>query len=75
MKLAILAAVVLVELHGPNGQPLDINPAEVSSLRPPADALGRWAKGTRCVVVMSNGRFNAVAEDCETAVQKLERAK
>jgi hypothetical protein len=65
------AIIALVELHGPSGQVLQINPAEVSSLRAPVDATGHWGEGTRCVIVMTNGRSNAIAEDCDTAARKL----
>lgn len=67
-------AIALVELHGPSGQPLEINPNEVSSVRQPLDPLHprqHWAKGTHCILVMGNGGMNAVAEDCATVMQKL----
>jgi len=77
-SLALILALVFVELHGPTGQVLEINPAEVSSLREPLDeSVGRhhWGRGTHCVVVMANGGFNAVAEDCATVLKKLEQVK
>jgi uncharacterized protein YlzI (FlbEa/FlbD family) len=68
-----LAGITLVELHAPNGHPVEINPAEVSSLREPVDeATHHWFPGTRCIIVMSNGRFYAVAENCEAVKEKLE---
>jgi len=66
-----IAAVALVELHAPSGQVIAINPSQVSSLRAPLDVSGHWGKGTRCVVVMSNGGFNAVVEDCATVERML----
>jgi hypothetical protein len=69
--ILLLAAITLVELHGPSGQRIEINPAEISSVREPLDFKTHWAAGTRCVIVMSNGRYIAVAEDCLTAAQKL----
>jgi hypothetical protein len=73
MILAALLAVAFVELHGPSGQVLEINPALVSSIRQPLDVAGprHWAHGTRCVIVMSNGMFLAVSEDCPTAIKLL----
>lgn len=65
-------AMTLVELHGPTGQRLELNPAEVSSLREPIDIKGHWARGTHCIVVMANGGFIAVTEDCDTVKQKLQ---
>jgi hypothetical protein len=70
----LLVAITLVELHGPTGQNIEINTAEISSLREPVD-LSRdhhhWAKGIRCIIVMSNGKYIAVIEDCQTVAQKL----
>ena len=72
MILAMILAATFVELHGPSGQLLEVNPAEVSSLRTPLELGSRhWATGTKCVCVMTNGKFIALAEDCATAVEKL----
>jgi hypothetical protein len=74
--VALAVAVALVEFHGPAGHRIEINPAEVSSLREPMDIpRGHWARGTRCVIIMTNRMFNAVAEDCLTVEQKLEAGK
>jgi len=71
MNRWLVGAVALVELHGPTGQVIAINPEQVSSLRAPLDVKGHWGQRTRCVVVMSNGRFNAVTEDCVTVERML----
>lgn len=71
MTIATLVAVTLVELHGPTGHLLEVNPAAVSSLRAPIDIKSHWAKNTRCVLVMTNGKYIAVTEDCLTVTQKL----
>lgn len=63
--------LVLVELHGPSGQIVEINPAEVSSVRQPLDVRGHWMQGTKCIIVMSNGGYIATSEDCPTVTQKL----
>jgi len=76
MKFAALP-VVFVELTAPTGQMIIINPAEVSSLVEPAQ-VGRerhFVQGTRCVVVMSNSRINAVAEPCKAVEEMMEEAK
>jgi len=75
MILGLIFALTLVEFHAPSGQRVEINPAEVSSLREPIDIKGHWGKGTHCVIVMTNGRFNGVAESCAVAEQKLQDAK
>jgi hypothetical protein len=62
-----VVALFLVQLTTPNGKRhLHINPNEVSTVREPHDgALGHYGKGTNCVLVMANGRFNAVRETCD----------
>ena len=73
MQSVVVAAVVLVELHSPSGHTIHINPAEVSSMRAPIGGnVGHWKQGTKCILVMSNGRVNAVIEDCATVLHKLE---
>jgi hypothetical protein len=67
----VALAVVLIQLRSPNGQPIEINPAEISSMRPPLNTSGRWAKDARCVLVMTNGRVNAVAEECAAIMRML----
>jgi hypothetical protein len=66
------AGVTLVELHAPGGQPLEINPTAVSSVRAPIDFHRHWGRGTQCVLVMTNGRVNAVIEDCATVMHRLQ---
>jgi len=71
MYLCVALVLALIELHGPTGQLLEINPAAVSSVRQPIDVSGHWAKGTRCILVMTNGGYISVSEDCPTVVDKL----
>ena len=62
-----VAALELLELHGPDGQTAWVNALEISSLRGPvaADVARHFPKGTGCVVVMTNGKFLAVTEPCQ----------
>jgi len=73
--IVLAAAIALIELHGPSGQVVGINPAEISSVRSPIEDSGRWAEGAHCVIVMTNGRVNAVAEDCDTVMRKANDQK
>ena len=69
-------ALVLIQLHGPDGTLIDINPHEVSSLISPSELPeGHMAKGTSCIVFMTNGRSNAVRENCEDVRRRVEDAK
>jgi hypothetical protein len=63
----------LIQTHGPNGQVIDINPHEVSSVRTPQKgAQEHFPPGTNCIVIMNNGRINAIIEDCELIRQEVE---
>jgi hypothetical protein len=72
MKLVVVV-ITLVQLTGPDGkQRIDINPTEVTSIREPHGVdQGHWAKGTNCLVVMADGKFITVSEDCATVRQRL----
>jgi hypothetical protein len=71
--LILAAAISLVELHGPTGQAITVNPAAVSSVRTPIGAAHQhWGPGTKCVLVMGNGALIAVAEDCAAVVRLLQ---
>jgi hypothetical protein len=70
------AAIALIELHGPAGQRIFVNPSEVTSIREPHGIdQGHWAKGTRCLVVMADGKFLTVTEACDEVRQKLEAGR
>jgi hypothetical protein len=74
MRAMLFAGIMLVELHGPDGQHVFVNPPEVTSLREPRGVnSGHWAPGTRCLLVMADGKFITVAEPCDEVRQKLER--
>jgi uncharacterized protein YlzI (FlbEa/FlbD family) len=70
MHLPALAVIAIVELHTPNGHAFDLNADEISSLRDPVDIPGHWARGTHCIVVMTNGRTNGVQETCDAVAEK-----
>ena len=73
---AAIAAFHLIQLHGPGGPQIDVNPHEISSLRDPSVVPeGHFPKEIRCVVVMTNGRFNLVKEDCHTVRIMTEEAQ
>ena len=73
---AAMVAFKLIQLHGPDGQEIDVNPHEVASLREPSSiSEGHFPKGVRCVVVMTNGRFNLVKEDCSTVKVMVEESQ
>jgi hypothetical protein len=64
-------ALVLVTLHGPDSQPIEVNPDAVVSLRAPREKLKNAAAGTKCVLDMGNGKLISVVEDCDAARQLM----
>lgn len=67
-----MLAIALVQFTGPGGQRVDVNPAEVTSVREPrAVNKQHLAAETNCVLFMADGGFIAVAEQCDTVRQKL----
>lgn len=63
----MIGFIELIELHASNGARILVNPTEVSVIREPTDAgIRHLGQGAKCVLVMSNGQFNAVREDCDT---------
>jgi hypothetical protein len=71
MDSVILLASVLLHVTGPNGQRIDINPAQVTSVREPRKDGDHLVKGTKCLIYMANGHFITTVEDCATVRGRL----
>ena len=68
----VLAALELLEVHGPDGQVAYVNTYAISSLRQPTNSdLRHFAPGTHCIVVTSNGKFHATIETCRQLRDRL----
>ena len=67
-----LLALILLEVHGPDGQRIDINTAKITSLRMPSAASREHLhRSVNCVIVMVNGKFIGVIEKCATVRYRL----
>lgn len=66
-----LLAFKLVQLHGPNGQLIEINRDEVVSLRQPRGDEKHFHSDVRCLVFTSDGKFTGVQESCTEVQDKL----
>jgi hypothetical protein len=67
---------IFLELHGPNGQTIDVNPDQITSLRMPQVSAGdHFPKGTHCILKMTNSSINAVVETCQAIRHMLQEAK
>jgi uncharacterized protein YlzI (FlbEa/FlbD family) len=61
-----------VTVHAPDGQEITINTAEISSIRRPQENAGEhFAAGTKCILVMTNGKFIATTEDCKEVINSI----
>ena len=67
----ILSAIALIALHGPANQVIYINPQEITSVREPL-VTGHFARGTRCLVYLSNRNFITVTETCDEVKAKIQ---
>lgn len=70
MHQVVILALQLVQLTGPGGQEIDVNPDQVVSLR---EKRGNehFAPGAKCVIHTADGKFVAVQEDCNTVQERL----
>jgi hypothetical protein len=67
------AAVTLVLLHGPDGGEISVNPSTVTTMRAARnDATKQTIKGVACIITLTDGKFIAVREDCDTATTILQ---
>jgi hypothetical protein len=73
--LAILIALHFIFVHGPDGQRVELNVNEISSVREPRDTEGQhFAKGTNCLVFMTNGKWFGTKEECDVVLDKIKEA-
>ena len=67
-------AVRLILLHAPDGQEIELNPREISSIREPREEDRQVHHDINCIVTMTNGKFFGVIENCKDVVEKFEKA-
>lgn len=67
LTAVIAAAVHLIVLHNPDGHQIDINPAQVTSLRaaPEGQAREHFTGRVRCMINLTDGKFVTVVESCD----------
>jgi len=61
------ADVILIRLHGPNGQIIYVNPQSVVTVRPPR-VPDHVTPEIHCLLHTADGKFVAVSETCEQFV-------
>lgn len=74
--LAILiarAALQWITLHGPDNVTIDVNPAQIVTVREPRGQQERVVhKDVKCLLFLADGKFIAVVEDCATVRARLD---
>jgi hypothetical protein len=68
--MLIHLTLMLIQLTGPDSQPIDVNPALVVSVRPPR-SYEHFGKDVRCLLHTTDGKVIVVTEDCDTVRQRL----
>jgi uncharacterized protein YlzI (FlbEa/FlbD family) len=70
--------VILITLHAPNGDKIDINPDAITAMRDraPQHDLDEslMVKGVECLISMSDGKNIAVAEHCDKVRELIKQA-
>lgn len=68
----MLVALALLVLIGPEGQPIEVNPLAIVTMRAPR-SVGQAAMvpGVQCVITTADGKFINVIETCEDVKAKL----
>ena len=66
-----LAALQLIFVHGPDGQRIELNVDQISSIREPREREGHFAREVQCLVFMTNGKWIGVIETCDEVLAKI----
>jgi len=70
--IVTLVALHFLLVHTPDNQEITINAEEISSIRKPQDqAEEHFTKGTRCIIVMTNGKFIGTSETCIDIIKQI----
>jgi uncharacterized protein YlzI (FlbEa/FlbD family) len=72
----LFALVVhFIFVHGPDGQAIELNVKEISSLRDKRDAEEtHFAKDVNCICFMTNGKHIGVKESCEEVLKAIKES-
>jgi len=70
IKAVVFVAVHFIQLTGPDGQRIEINPEEIVSIREPR-STDHFAPGTKCILFTSDSKYSVVQETCEAVDEAL----
>ena len=72
----LLAALHLIFVHGPDGQRIELNVTEISSIREMRDTEGtHFGRNVNCIVFMTNGKFIGTIEECDAILEAIKKAE
>ena len=72
----LILALALVTFSGPDGQRIDVNPADVVTVRQPRGSESdHFDPDIKCLISTVDGKFIAVTTDCATVRQRLGMSK
>jgi hypothetical protein len=66
-----LVVLHLIVVHGPDGQTIELNVNEISSIREPRQVEGHFGKNVNCLVFMTNGKLIATEDQCPEVLDKI----
>jgi hypothetical protein len=67
----LFVTLSLITVHGPQGQVIELNVNEISSIRQPR-GHGHFTKDIKCLIFMTNGKFVSTVETCEQINKLIE---
>jgi len=73
-KIYLLIAVHLIQLTGIDKQIIELNPDSVATLRGPRET-DLIAKGAKCLVFTTDGKYVSVTETCAEVHRLLENGR
>ena len=71
MPWIVLIASHLIRLTGPDNQIIEVNPAEIVSVRQPR-VSDHFASGSRCAINTTDGKIVVVQELCTSVMRFIE---
>jgi hypothetical protein len=76
IDLVAVAAAILITLHAPGRQQVEVNPDAIVSMRKPHEHNEDYLReGTQCVLSMSNSKLISVVESCDVVRATIEHRR
>ena len=73
--LHLVAVITFITAHAADNKLVQLNVAEMSSIREPPISEGHFDKDVHCVIVMTNSKLIGVIESCREIIQKIKGAE